>query len=160
MVNDTQVKKYLQPLRSGKTRSMAALAVGMDRKTARKWEAGHLPSEPRKPREWRTRADPLDEVWTSIVVPLLKGDIDGKLQGTTILEHLKEVKPGEVDDSQLRTLQRRLREWRALHGRASEVFFEQEHPPGREAQFDFTDCSKLAVTILDWSRFPEYLRLS
>lgn len=148
MVNDKQVKKYRQLLQRGITRSLAALAVGMDRKTARKWEAGHLPSEPREPRTWRTRADPLDEVWASVVVPLLQCDQDQMLQATTILDHLKETKPGEVEDSQLRTLQRRVREWRALYGHAREVFFEQEHPPGREAQVDFTDCSKLAVTIL------------
>ncbi len=82
------------------------------------------------------------------MVPLLQCDSEEMLQATTILEHLKETKPGEVADSQLRTLQRRMREWRALHGQAGEVFFEQKHPPGREAQFDFTDCSELAVTIL------------
>ena len=49
--------------------------------------------------------------------------------------------------SQLRTLQRRLRDWRALSGPDREVFFEQEHPPGREAQVDFTHCGELGVTI-------------
>ena len=49
--------------------------------------------------------------------------------------------------SQLRTLQRRLRDRRALSGPDREVFFEQEHPPGREAQVDFTHCGELGVTI-------------
>ena len=49
--------------------------------------------------------------------------------------------------SQLRTLQRRLRDWRALSGPDREVFFEQEHPPGREAQADFTHCGELGVTV-------------
>ncbi len=99
MVNDKQVKKYRQLLQRGSTRSAAALAVGMDRKTARKWEAGHLPSEPREPRTWRTRADPLDEVWAPVVVPLLQCDQDQMLQATTILDYLKETRPGEVEDS-------------------------------------------------------------
>src|SRR5690606_16760808 len=51
------------------------------------------------------------------------------------------------DERHLRTLQRRVRDWRTLHGPGKEVFFEQEHVPGREAAFDFTDCSSLRVTI-------------
>ena len=27
------------------------------------------------------------------------------------------------------------------------MFFEQEHPPGREAQVDFTHCGELGVTV-------------
>jgi hypothetical protein len=27
------------------------------------------------------------------------------------------------------------------------VFFEQEHPPGREGAVDFTNCDELAVTV-------------
>ena len=48
---------------------------------------------------------------------------------------------------QLRTLQRRIRQWRALNGPDKEVFFPQEHPPGREAAYDFTNCDELGVTI-------------
>jgi hypothetical protein len=47
----------------------------------------------------------------------------------------------------LRTLQRRVRQWRVLHGPDKEVFFPQEHPPGREAAYDFTNCDELGVTI-------------
>ena len=36
---------------------------------------------------------------------------------------------------------------RALNGPDQEVYFPQEHPPGREAQFDFTHGSSLGVTI-------------
>ena len=36
---------------------------------------------------------------------------------------------------------------RALHGPDREVYFPQEHPPGREAQIDFTHCNSLGVTI-------------
>ena len=34
-----------------------------------------------------------------------------------------------------------------LHGPDQEVYFPQVHPPGREAQFDFTHCGELKVTI-------------
>ena len=49
--------------------------------------------------------------------------------------------------SHLRTLQRRLQDWRALNGPDQEVYFPQEHPLGREAQLDFTHCNSLGVTI-------------
>ncbi|MDO9019900.1 MAG: hypothetical protein Q8S73_01830 [Deltaproteobacteria bacterium] len=50
-------------------------------------------------------------------------------------------------DTVLRTLQRRVEHWRTLHGPARSVIFPQVHPPGREAAFDFTDASDLAVTL-------------
>ena len=46
-----------------------------------------------------------------------------------------------------RTLQRRMRDWRALHGSGKEVVFPQDHPPGREAAFDFTHTGELGITI-------------
>ena len=81
------------------------------------------------------------------VEPLLRSDPEGELSATTILEWLDERHPGRFGRSQLRTLQRRIRDHRALHGPDREVYFQQEHPPGREAQVDFTHCSELGVTI-------------
>jgi hypothetical protein len=46
-----------------------------------------------------------------------------------------------------RTLERRINEWRALHGPDQEVIFRQEHEPGRLGLSDFTDVSALGVTI-------------
>jgi Mu transposase, C-terminal domain len=46
-----------------------------------------------------------------------------------------------------RTLERRIRLWRALHGPEREVIFRQEHPPGQQALSDFTDATELGVTI-------------
>ena len=54
---------------------------------------------------------------------------------------------GRFGRPQLRTLQRRVRDYRALHGPDREVYFQEDHPPGREAQVDFTHCSELGVTI-------------
>ena len=71
----------------------------------------------------------------------------GELSAPTILEWLDERHPGRFGRSQLRTLQRRIRDHRALNGPDREVYFEQEHPPGREAQVDFTHCGELGVTI-------------
>ena len=46
-----------------------------------------------------------------------------------------------------RTLERRVRSWRALHGPEQEVIFRQVHEPGRMGLSDFTDMADLAVTI-------------
>lgn len=148
MVNDRQVLLYRKKRMEGKTQEAAAAASSMTAKTARKWDHGPLPStlEP-VPRSWRTRTDPFDEVWESEVVPLLKTDDGRKLQAKTVLQTLTERYPEQFSAGQVRTLQRRVRGWRALYGPGKEVFFEQVHPMGVEAQFDFTDASKLGITI-------------
>ena len=79
--------------------------------------------------------------------PLLRSDPEGGLSATTILEWLEERYPGRYGRSQLRTLQRRVRNYRALHGPNRDVYFQQEPPPGRKAQVDFTHCTELGVTI-------------
>ena len=106
-----------------------------------------MPSEKREERSWRTHPDAFAGVWDEEIVPLLRGDPRGKLQATAVLEWLGERHPGRFSASHLRTLQRRLRDWRALHGPDREVYFQQEHPPGREAQTDFTHCVGLGVTV-------------
>ena len=131
----------------GKTQETAAAKAGMSVRSARKWQSGPLPSETRQERQWRTRPDPFAGVWEEEIEPLLQGEAAGKLKATTIIEWLEEQHPGRFSASQLRTLQRRLQDWRALNGPDQEVYFPQEHPPGREAQFDFTHGSSLKVTI-------------
>ena len=131
----------------GKTQETAAAMAGMSVRSARKWQSGPLPSETSQDRWWRTRPDPFDGIWEEEIEPLLQGDPAGKLKATTIIEWLEERHPGRFSASQLRTLQRRLQDWRALNGPDQEVYFPQEHPPGREAQFDFTHCNALGVTV-------------
>ena len=148
MITDRQVVLLRQKLMEGKTQQAAAVASATSERSVRRWQRGALPSERKKDdRNWRTRADPFSDVWESDVVPLLRSDPEGELSATTILEWLDERHPGRFGRSQLRTLQRRIRDHRALHGPDREVYFEQEHPPGREAQVDFTHCSELGVTI-------------
>ena len=131
----------------GKTQEGAAAAAGMSVRTARKWETGPLPSETKGSRTWRTRPDPFEGVWAEDVVPLLEADTRGELQAQTILDELMARHPERFTRGQLRTLQRRVREWRAVRGPAKEVYFAQDHPPGREAAVDFTHMGKLGVTI-------------
>lgn len=147
MVNDAQVRRFRQKRMKGKTQEAAAAASGMSVRTARKWERGALPSELKPARSWRTRSDPFEEVWESELVALLERDAERVLEATTLLEWLEARHPGRFGPGQLRTLQRRLREWRALHGPPREVYFEQEAVPGREAQLDFTHAKSLGVTM-------------
>jgi hypothetical protein len=131
----------------GKTQKAAAAAGAMSERSARKWETGAMPSETKKERWWRTRPDPFAEVWETDLVPLLRRDEEGVLQAVTLLEMLEEKYPGRFSEGQGRTMRRRLRDWRALHGPEKEVFFEQVHVPGREAAFDFTHTTALGVTV-------------
>jgi len=147
MVTDLQVRLLRRKLREGKSQEAAAASAGMSVRSARQWQRGKLPSQVDQPRHWRTRKDPFAGVWDQEIVPLLESDQDGELQATTILEFLDERHPGQFNLAQLRTLQRRIRDWRALYGPDKEVYFEQVHPPGREAAVDFTHATRLGVTI-------------
>lgn len=125
----------------------AAERAGMDRKTARKYvAAGKFPSELTPHRTYRTRQDPIAEAdWTWVEDQL--GAQPG-LEAKTLFEMLQERRPGVYAEGQLRTLQRKVRLWRATKGPDKEVFFAQAHRPGEAAQTDFTHGTELGVTIL------------
>ena len=110
-------------------------------------ESGPLPSTAKAPRKLRTREDPFADVWQSEVVPQLVADTDGRLQVLTLFKALCRRHPGRFQPGQLRTLQRRVRDWRVQYGPDRGVYFEQVPIPGREAAFDFTGLSDLGVTL-------------
>ncbi len=143
-ITDHQVKRYKE-LRRTLTQEAAAAKVGVSIRTARRMEqASSLPSQ-RPARHWRTRVDPLATVWDSEIVPLLR-QAPG-LNAVTLWEELGRRHPGQFSPGVLRTLQRRMRIWRAMEGEPREVFFAQAHEPGRLGLSDFTDANELAVTI-------------
>jgi hypothetical protein len=156
MVTDAQVRLLRRQMSNGKTVTAAAACAGMSERSAHTWKCGPLPSESRDVRHWRTRKDPFEAVWESDVVPMLRADEDGALQGTTILEELQRRHGSAYGPALLRTLQRRMHEWRALHGAGKEVRFEQRHEAGREAAFDFTDMGSLGITLAGVA-FPHLL---
>jgi hypothetical protein len=147
MVTNAQVRLLRRKMMEKKTQEAAAAAASMSVRSARKWQRGSLPSEQKSPRSWRTRIDPFADVWPEIE-RLLHADADGVLQATTIFDVLEQRSPGRFSAGQLRSLQRRMRDWRAQHGPQKEVYFEQKHVPGREAAIDFTHATDLRVTIL------------
>src|SRR6187402_603221 len=124
MVTDKQVRLLRLKMKDGKTIEAAAAAAGMSARSAHNWKEGPLPSQTKKQRHWRTRVDPFAGVWDAEIVPLLMRDEAGVLEGTTILEELGKRHGDRFDERHLRTLQRRIRDWRALHGPDKEVFFE------------------------------------
>ncbi len=66
---------------------------------------------PVKVRDWRTRTDPFEGVWTEAQKWLeQEPDITGK----ALFERIRTNHPGEFAPGQLRTLQRRIREWRQM----------------------------------------------
>lgn len=153
MVTDEQVR-ILMKNRQNHTLSQAAAKAGMDEKTARKYiQANQLPSQMSKEHTWRTRPDPFEDVWDEVVEWLT--DNSG-LEAKTIFEYLQRIHPGKFEDGQLRTLQRRIKQWRGLEGPEKEVFFPQVHQPGLLCQSDFTHMTSLHITIAGMS-FPHLL---
>lgn len=145
-VEDAQVRRLMEEMNKLGEVGLSAAKAGMDRKTARKYLAcGEPPSRLKRPRDWRTRQDPLGGVWEERVVPRLKDAPE--LEAKALFEDLVERWPGELEPDQLRTFQRRVRDWRAQEGPPKEVYFTQEHRPGEAMQTDFTWGTKLAITI-------------
>jgi ribosomal protein S21 len=132
-------------LETGDTLATAAAKAGMDQKTASKWrQSGQLPSDVKEPRDYRTRPDGFAEVWSEVEELLER---DAAIEAKTIFDHLCKQHPGKFQEGQLRTMQRKVKVWRALRGQPREVFFPQVHLPGHQAQSDFTHMTKLGVRI-------------
>ena len=145
-VSDTQVRKLMEEMNKTGLIGRAAMKAGMDRTTARKYvRAKKLPSELKQPRDWRTREDPFAEHWSAIEARL---DDEPALEARTIFEWLMEQHPDRYQAGQLRTLQRRVKQWRAERGPERDVELGQRHRPGEAAQTDFTAANELGVTIL------------
>jgi hypothetical protein len=144
VVTDQQVRKLMQ-LNQKECLSVAAAKSGMSESTARKYlRHRRLSSQVKAERAWRTREDPFEEDWSEVQ---LKLEINPGLESKTLFEWLQRSSPGRYSDGQLRTLQRRIKQWRALAGPAKEVFFDQHHKPGELCESDFTHMSGLGITI-------------
>ena len=111
-----------------KSQEIAAAKAGMDRKTARKYlRAGRLPSELPQTTRLRTRVDAFEEVWGELQELL---EVNPGLEAKTLFDYLQRRYAGRFADGQLRTLQRRLKVWRATEGPAKEVFLRSSTIPG------------------------------
>ncbi len=155
MVKDAQVLLLRRlVLKKEEPIATAAAKAGMSETTARKYvRQGKLPSESKQPHTWRTRKDPFADVWEEVETFL---QVNSCLEVKALFGELQRRHPGKFQAGQLRTLQRRVKQWRATQGPAKEVFFAQEYEPGDRAQSDFTCMNELGVTI-QGEPFPHLL---
>lgn len=145
-ITDQQVRLYMKH-RFNHTQATAAAKAGFSERTARRLEADPEARARRKAesRTWRTRENPLADVWASDIVPMLEAAPG--LRPVTILNELARRYPERDWPSHRRSLERQIRTWKAQCGPDQEVIFRQEHPPGRMGLSDFTDARDLAVTL-------------
>jgi hypothetical protein len=144
-ITDQQVRKLMMEYQKTGNKGYSALKAGMDRKTGRKYlRIGKPPSELKVDRYWRTRKDPFYAHWSEVKEILGNAP---ELEGKILFEWLCERYPDCYEEGQLRTFQRRIREWRALEGPDKEIFFPQIHEPGRIMETDFTSMNALKITI-------------
>lgn len=134
------------------TLEIAAAKSGMSEITARKYirQGGKLK---KKPRDWKTHDDLFADVWPTLTAML---ENDPHLEAKTLLDWLIEQYPNLFNSSHLRTLQRRVREWRVTKGPDKQVIFPQIIQPGRQSQSDFTCCNALEIKIAG-EPFPHLL---
>lgn len=142
---DAQVRLLMRERQKGRTQEQAAVKANIkSRKTVARYERlGKLPSELKQPRQYRTRADPFVEDWAQVEQMLRDAP---ELEAKTLFEWLCEQSPGKYQEGQLRTLQRRVADWRALNQEKVAVL-EQVHQPGEVLQSDGTWLSELGITI-------------
>ncbi len=136
------------------TQEAAAARAGMSLRTARKYlkAGGQMKEKP----EWKwrqTHKDIFAEVWPEIAAML---KTDPGVQAQTLMQWLIDDKGESFHWGQIRTLQRRMKQWRALEGPDKEVMFRQVHVPGKQSQSDWTHCDELNVTIAS-RPFPHML---
>jgi hypothetical protein len=123
---------------------VAAAKAGFSTATGYRIEEDpRLPSQKTAPRG-RRRPDPLAAVWEAEIVPILQAAPG--LRAIAVLEEIRRRHP-EISPTIRRTLERRMRAWRALCGPEQDVIFRQEHEPGRLGLSDFTDTSALGITV-------------
>jgi hypothetical protein len=129
----------------GRTQEQAAVKANVSsRKTVARYERlGKLPSELKQARQYRTREDAFAADWPQVEQMLSDAP---ELEAKTLFEWLCEQEPGKYQAGQLRTLQRRVADWRALN-QDKVAILEQVHQPGEVLQSDGTWLSEMEITI-------------
>jgi hypothetical protein len=88
------------------------------KRLAHAWQGGEVrPTHrtgPKPPRHWRTRADPFETIWPRVVMWL---ESEPDRTAKDLFDRLRDERPGEISNGQLRTLRRRVKEWRRLAAR-------------------------------------------
>jgi hypothetical protein len=143
LITKKQKEFYMKLRNQGDIQELAASKTGISARSAKRIDKPKpLHSNDQKR---GVKKDPFEDVWLTELVPLLEKE--PTLQAITLLDELQARFPGRYDTNLLRTLQRRLKEWKGIHGPDKEIMFRQNHPPGWQGLSDFTCCNSLQVTI-------------
>lgn len=126
---------YMSKRKQGKSQETAAAKAAISERSGRRIEKGQRQSIPGE-RHWRTRQDPLEAVWKHELLPLLERE--PQLTGLTLWEFLEDEHPGKFPYGVLRTLQRRVKHWKATQGPDKPVIFRQSVPAGQQGLSDFS----------------------
>ena len=122
---------------------IAAAKAGFSERTARRVETGrHLPLREIDDRRRRKCPDPFAGLWDAEIRPMLEAQPG--LRPITLIEEMQRRRPDHDWDRLRRSLERRVRAWRAEHGADREVIFRQDHVPGQQGLSDFTDMGGVA----------------
>jgi hypothetical protein len=143
-ITNHQIRLYMKFKQMGKTQIVASAQAGFSERSAQRIDTYEFRAIEKK-RNWKTRSDPFELVWKTELIPLLEAE--PKLEARTLLEELQRRHEGEYPNRLLRTLQRRVRQWKATFGPEKEIIFRQKHVPGWQGISDFTDASELGITI-------------
>ena len=142
-VTDHQMRLFMQ-FRQTDTVAAAAAKASMSRATGHRIARDpRLPSMRQAPRA-RRRPDPLAAIFEAEIVPMLVAAPG--LRPIAIFEEIVRRHP-DLGSGIRRTLERRIRSWRAVHGEEQDVIFRQTHEPGRTGLSDFTDMADLGITV-------------
>jgi transposase InsO family protein len=142
-INDHQMRLYMKSRLTVKKPAAAAQAA-ISLRTAYRIESDpRLPSQIAAPRG-RRRPDPLIAIFDAEIVPMLEAAPG--LRPIAIFEEMQRRHP-ELPEGVRRTMERRIRQWRALHGKDRDVIFRQVQEPGRMGLSDFTEMGDLAVRV-------------
>ncbi|MCL4154529.1 UNVERIFIED_CONTAM: hypothetical protein GTU68_019852 [Idotea baltica] len=136
--------RLFMKFRQTNSTAVSAAKASISPATAYRLQADpRLPSQKQSPRG-RRRVDPLADIFDAEVVPMLEASPG--LRPVAIFEEIMRRHP-DLASGVRRTLERRIRSWRAVHGAEREVIFRQTHAPGRMGLSDFTDMNGLGVTV-------------
>jgi hypothetical protein len=134
-ITQHQESLYMSKRQLGQSQETAAACAAISERSGRRIEKGERPSIPGE-RHWRTREDPLEVVWEKELLPLLEKE--PQLTGLTLWEYLEDEYAGQFPFSVLRTLQRRIKHWKATQGPDKAVIFRQSVPAGQQGLSDFS----------------------
>jgi hypothetical protein len=113
-INSQQIQAYIKARELGLTQAKAAYIADFSERTGQRIESGNYRPNRERVRDWKTRPDPLSDVWEYVLIPLLQEQ--PQLNSMQLLEYLQQRYPGKYNTSILRTLQRRVHDWRARQG--------------------------------------------